>query len=129
MMAGLTEAKFAELEETVDSMPPAALQVLKYATFSPFSAIGIPKLAKNRVLNTVNKRQMLKGYRRLAMQVRWAGAEGRRGGQSDPRLAHPTGGTCVGLTLRPATRDPRSWSCTCTRMLRACPVLPSCTNA
>lgn len=68
-MAGLTEAKFAELEDTVDSMPAAALQVLKYATFSPFSAIGIPKLARARVLNTVNKRAMLKGYRRLAMQL------------------------------------------------------------
>ena len=68
-MAGLTEAKFAELEEMVESMPEAALQVLKYATFSPFSAIGIPKLARARVLNTVNKRAMLKGYRRLAMQL------------------------------------------------------------
>ena len=68
-MAGLTEEKFATLEAMVEAMPDAAVQVLKYHTFSPFSAIGIPKLQNARVLNTVNKRAMLKGYRKLAMQL------------------------------------------------------------
>lgn len=45
------------------------LQVLNHATRSPFSAIGIPRLAEARVLNTVNKRNMLKNFRKLAMQL------------------------------------------------------------
>ena len=40
-----------------------------HATRSPFSAIGIPRLAEARLLNTVNKRNMLKNYRKLAMQL------------------------------------------------------------
>ena len=50
-------------------MPAAATQVLKYAAFSPFSAIGIPRLARARALNTVNKRAMMKNYRKLALQL------------------------------------------------------------
>lgn len=65
VMAGLTDAKWDKLEQTVSSMPDAALQVLKHASltadaYSPYSAIGIPKLAGARSLNTVNKREMLK---------------------------------------------------------------------
>ena len=67
--AGLSEEKFAELDQTVNTMPAAATQVLKYATISPFSALGIPRLQAARTLNTVNKRGILKNYRKLAMQL------------------------------------------------------------
>ena len=69
MPAGLTAEKFAELEQTIASMPPAAMQTLKYATFSPFSALGIARRAEERVLNTVNKKNLLKGYRKLALRL------------------------------------------------------------
>ena len=39
------------------------------AVYSPFSAIGIPKLQHARTLNTVNKREMLKHYRKLALHL------------------------------------------------------------
>ena len=39
------------------------------AVYSPFSAIGVPKLQEARTLNTVNKREMLKNYRKLALQL------------------------------------------------------------
>lgn len=73
-MAGLTEARWAPLEETIETMPEAAVQVLRHASqtavaYSPFSALGIPKLAAARTLNTVNKRDMLKRYRKLALAL------------------------------------------------------------
>ena len=43
--------------------------MLKYAAFSPFSAIGIPRVQQARQLNTVNKKTMLKGYRKLALAL------------------------------------------------------------
>ena len=67
--AGLSDEVLDEMKQCIESMPAAAVQVLKYATFSPFSAIGIPRLQQARVLNTVNKRQMLKSYRKLALQL------------------------------------------------------------
>jgi hypothetical protein len=41
----------------------------RYAFKSPFTAIGIPRVAAARVLNTVNKREMLKKFRKLAVQL------------------------------------------------------------
>ena len=67
--AGLTTEAIEALRVTIDTMPAAAMQVLNHATRSPFSAIGIPRLAEMRLLNTVNKRNMLKNYRKLAMQL------------------------------------------------------------
>lgn len=74
VLAGLTEARWAALEETVASMPEAAVQVLRHASmsaavYSPYSAIGIPKLQGARTLNTVNRREMMKRYRKLALQL------------------------------------------------------------
>ena len=66
--AGLTAEKLHELEHMIESLPYAAMQVLKNAK-SPFSALGIPRLAEARILNTVNKRGILKNYRRLAIQL------------------------------------------------------------
>ena len=85
-MAGLTEARWEALEQLTQSMPDAAIQVLKHAhlgsrevrstassltasIYSPFSALGIPKLRQARVLNTVNRREVQKKYRRLALQL------------------------------------------------------------
>jgi len=85
-MAGLTEAKWDSLEEQVQTMPDAAIQVLKHAhcahrearstatsltadVYSPFSALGVPKLREARTLNTVNKRELHKNYRRLALEL------------------------------------------------------------
>jgi hypothetical protein len=86
VMAGLTEARWDELQAVVESMPDAAVQVLKHAhlearehrttetsltalPYSPFSAMGIAKLQEARTLNTVNKREIHKNYRRLALQL------------------------------------------------------------
>lgn len=74
VMAGLTDARWDTLQATVESVPEAALQVLRHASthataYSPFSALGVPKLAAARELNTVNKREVLKKYRRLALQL------------------------------------------------------------
>ena len=65
----LTEAMLDDMREQIESLPPAAQQVLKYASFSPFSALGVERLAQARVLNTVNKRNLLKNYRRLALKL------------------------------------------------------------
>ena len=37
--------------------------------YSPFSALGVPKLQAARTLNTVNKREINKKYRKLAIQL------------------------------------------------------------
>ena len=66
---GLTEEALTQMQQTIDTMPDAAVHVLKYAFKSPFTAIGIPRVAAARVLNTVNKREMLKKFRKLAVQL------------------------------------------------------------
>ena len=65
----LTESMLDEMKEQISTLPPAAKQVLKHAVFSPFSALGIERLAAARVLNTVNKRTLLKNYRKLALKL------------------------------------------------------------
>ena len=65
----LTESMLDEMKAQIETLPPAAQQVLKYASFSPFSALGVERLAQARVLNTVNKRNLLKNYRRLALKL------------------------------------------------------------
>ena len=65
----ITDDAVKALEDMIQTMPMAAEQVLKYATNSPFSALGIERLQQARVLNTVNKRALLKNYRRLALQL------------------------------------------------------------
>ena len=65
----LTDADMDAMEKEIETLPKAASQVLKYAAFSPFSALGVERLAAARVLNTVNKRQLLKNYRKLALQL------------------------------------------------------------
>ena len=37
--------------------------------YSPFSALGVPKLREARTLNTVNKREMHKKFRKLALEL------------------------------------------------------------
>ena len=65
----LTEAMLDEMKEQIETLPPAAEQVLQHAVKSPFSALGIERLAAARVLNTVNKRTLLKNYRKLALRL------------------------------------------------------------
>ena len=68
-LAGVTEERLAELVQQIETIPEAAKQVLKFAAFSPFSALGIPRLQAARTLNTVNKRHILKEYRKLAVKL------------------------------------------------------------
>ena len=42
-----------EMKEQIETLPPAAEQVLQHAVKSPLSALGIERLAAARVLNTV----------------------------------------------------------------------------
>ena len=65
----IAPAELAELQAMIDTLPPAALQVFRYAPLSPFSALGIARLAEARTLNTVNRRNLLKKYRRLALEL------------------------------------------------------------
>ena len=86
VMAGLTGAKWDALEEVVRTMPDAAIQVLKHAhlaprelrstassltasVYSPFSALGVPKLREARTLNTVNRQEINKRFRKLALEL------------------------------------------------------------
>ena len=67
-------------------MPDAVIQVLKHAhiegretrstatsltadLYSPFSALGVPKLKQARTLNTVNKMEVHKRYRKLEYEL------------------------------------------------------------
>ena len=85
-MAGLTGARWDDLQQVVQSMPDAAIQVLKHAhlrprelrstatsltaeIYSPFSALGVPRLHEARKLNTVNKRELQKQYWKLARDL------------------------------------------------------------
>ena len=65
----LSDEQLTELEEMIRTMPPEALQVLRHGLTSPYSALGIDRLARARVLNNANRRQLLKEYRRLAMRL------------------------------------------------------------
>ena len=65
----LTDTQLDELKREIESMPWAATQVLRFSAYSPFSALGIERLAAARTLNTVNKRNLLKNYRKLALQL------------------------------------------------------------
>ena len=65
----LTEGMLEEMRVQIQTLPAAAEQVLKFANFSPFSALGIERLAAARILNTVNKRMLLKNYRKLALKL------------------------------------------------------------
>ena len=65
----ITDDAVKALEDMIQTMPMAAEQVLKFADKSPFSALGIERLQQARMLNTVNKRALLKNYRRLALQL------------------------------------------------------------
>ena len=65
----LTDGMLDAMREEIVTMPPAAEQVLKHFSFSPFSALGVERLQQARVLNTVNKRTLLKNYRRLALRL------------------------------------------------------------
>ena len=67
--ATAVNAMLDEMKEQIETLPPAAEQVLQHAVKSPFSALGIERLAAARVLNTVNKRTLLKNYRKLALRL------------------------------------------------------------
>ena len=49
------------VQASIETMPPAAVQVLKHGLSSPFSALGAERLA--------DKRQLLKKYRKLALEL------------------------------------------------------------
>ena len=65
----VSEEELALLQASIETLPDAAIQVLRYGPSSPFSALGVERLAARRVLNTVNKWQLLKNYRKLALQL------------------------------------------------------------
>ena len=65
----ITTEELDTLELTINTMPAEALHVLKFGPSSPFSALGVERLAGARVLNTVNRRQLLKKYRKLALSL------------------------------------------------------------
>jgi len=65
----LAVAELEAMQRMIETMPPAAVQVLRYAPSSPFSALGVERLAAARELNTQNKRQLLKRYRKLALEL------------------------------------------------------------
>jgi hypothetical protein len=58
-----------ELSLMIESMPTAAFQVLKHSPARPFAALGIERLEGARSLNSVNRRSLLKAYRRLALEL------------------------------------------------------------
>ena len=65
----VSDDALAALDEMIGTMPRAAEQVLKNSTSSPFSALGIERQHQARILNTVNKRALLKNYRKLALRL------------------------------------------------------------
>jgi hypothetical protein len=65
----IPESELDELQTMIATMPPEALQVLRHGLASPFSALGVERLAQARVLNVVNRRQLLKKYRKLALTL------------------------------------------------------------
>ena len=65
---GRTRAQLAR-GQVLPELPPAALQVLKHAPTSPFSALGVERLAEARSLNAVNRKYLLKKYRKLALEL------------------------------------------------------------
>ena len=67
--ADLSDAQLDELQRDIEQLPPAALQVLKHAPTSPFSALGVERLAEARSLNAVNRKYLLKKYRKLALEL------------------------------------------------------------
>lgn len=65
----ISDDELSALQTTIETMPSAAIQVLRYGPSSPFSALGVERLAEARTLNNVNKRNLLKKYRKLALQL------------------------------------------------------------
>lgn len=65
----ISPEELSDLQTTIDTMPAAAIQVLRYGPSSPFSALGVERLAQARSLNSVNRRNLLKKYRKLALQL------------------------------------------------------------
>ena len=65
----IPEEELLELRHMVDTLPTAALQVFRHMPASPFSALGVDKFADARILNQVNRRTLLKKYRKLALEL------------------------------------------------------------
>ena len=65
----IAEDELNELKLMIETMPKEALQVLRYGPTSPFSALGVERLKDARTLNAVNKRTLLKQYRKLALTL------------------------------------------------------------
>ena len=53
----------------IETMPDAALRVLRASPSDPYSVLGVGRLAEARELNTVNRRMLLKKYRGLALTL------------------------------------------------------------
>ena len=65
----IEEGELDGLKVMIETMPKEALQVLRYGPTSPFSALGVERLKDARTLNAVNKRTLLKQYRKLALTL------------------------------------------------------------
>eukprot|EP00900_Chrysochromulina_parva_P002012 jgi/Chrpa1/11811/Chrysochromulina_OHIO_Genome00010161-RA len=74
-LAGSTEPPVVSAEDIaliadmIETIPAAAVQVLQHAESNPFAALGISRLNGVKELNTVNKRELLKAFRRLALEL------------------------------------------------------------
>jgi hypothetical protein len=74
-LAGSTEPPVVSAEDIalmadmIETLPAAAVQVLQHAESNPFAALGISRLNGVKELNTVNKRELLKAFRRLALEL------------------------------------------------------------
>ena len=74
-LAGSTEPPVVSAEDIalmadmIETLPAAAVQVLQHAESDPFAALGISRLKGVKELNTVNKRELLKAFRRLALEL------------------------------------------------------------
>lgn len=65
----VSEEEIEELRQMMDTVPSSALQVLRYSRDDPFAAIGLGRLTQARTLNQVNRRAVLKQYRKLALEL------------------------------------------------------------
>ena len=57
------------LQSMIETVPAAAVQVLKHAPSRPFAALGVERLAGAKGLNAANRKELIKKYRRLALEL------------------------------------------------------------
>ena len=65
----ISEPELVSLQTMIETVPPAAVHVLQHTPHKPFAVLGVENLAHAATLNTVNRRVILKSYRKLALQL------------------------------------------------------------